>query len=67
MKPKRGCPVCGNADRKLYLHREKLSCGQCLRAEDDDEMSVKVNIMNIRAEAVRDEARRLRKKQEEED
>lgn len=54
------CHHCEATGKDLYLHHGQITCAACLVARPDDEMGVRVKITQIRAEAARKAAKRLR-------
>lgn len=58
----RQCVGCGKGPGDLYLHHGKLFCALCLVADESDDMAVKVNIAIVRAAAMREAAKRMRRR-----
>lgn len=56
------CAYCGSQERSVFLHHGKLSCALCLRSEPGDDMAVQVKIAIVRAEANREEGKRVRRR-----
>jgi uncharacterized Zn finger protein (UPF0148 family) len=50
------CAHCKGRGHSLFLHHGKLFCRRCLMADERDEMTTKVRIAILHAQAAREES-----------